>query len=98
PVNRGVAVINGRVIRGTPDGQLLALDAQSGALIWQNMVGDSLLGEFLSGAPIGWNGLVFTATAGSDWGVRGRVLAFDVLTGREVWRFDTIPTGDQPGA
>ena len=98
PVNRGVAVINGRVIRGTPDGHLLALDAQSGALIWQNMVGDSLLGEFLSGAPIGWNGLVFTATAGSDWGVRGRVLAFDVLTGREVWRFDTIPTGDQPGA
>lgn len=49
-------------------------------------------------APIAWNGLVFTGTAGSDWGTKGRIIAFDAATGREVWRFNTVPTGSEPGA
>ena len=98
PVNRGVAYMNGRLFRGTPDGQLLALDAKTGKVLWQDAAGDPARGEFLSGAPVASNGIVYTGTAGSDWGVRGRVMAFDAETGRELWRFDLIPAGSEPGA
>jgi alcohol dehydrogenase (cytochrome c) len=98
PGNRGVAVMNGRVFRGTADGRLLALDAGTGKLIWKNLVGDPTLNEFLIGAPLAWNGLVITGTSGSDFGIKGRIVAYDALTGREVWRFVTIPTGNEVGA
>jgi PQQ-dependent dehydrogenase (methanol/ethanol family) len=96
--NRGVAAMNGRVFRGTVDGRLLALDAKSGAPIWKDIIGDPQLNEFVPGAPLAWNGLVITGTSGSDLGIKGRILAFDALSGREVWRFSTIPTGDEVGA
>ena len=98
PVNRGVAVLNGRVFRGTGDGRLLALDAKTGQVLWKDVVGNPRIGEFISSAPIAWDGLVFAGTAGGDWGAKGRMLAFDAATGRELWRFDTIPTGKQQGA
>jgi alcohol dehydrogenase (cytochrome c) len=98
PVNRGVAYMNGKLFRGTPDGRLLALDAKTGKLLWKDVVGDPDRGEFLSGSPVAWNGVVYTGTAGSDWGVRGRVMAFSEEDGRELWRFDLIPTGNEPGA
>jgi PQQ-dependent dehydrogenase (methanol/ethanol family) len=96
--NRGVAVMNGRVFRGTVDGRLLALNAKTGALIWKDVVGDPTLNEFVPSAPVAWNGLVITGTSGGDFGIRGRILAYDALTGREVWHFTTIPTGNEVGA
>ena len=98
PPNRGVAVLAGRVYRGTADGRLLALDAATGALVWKTVLGNPHLGEFVSSAPIAWDGLVFAGIAGSDWGVRGRMMAFDAVTGREVWRFNTIPVANETGA
>ncbi|MCC4118455.1 PQQ-binding-like beta-propeller repeat protein [Aromatoleum toluclasticum] len=98
PVNRGVAYLNGMLFRGTPDGHLLALDAKTGKVIWDNTVVDSSYGEFLAAAPIAWNGLVYIGSAGSDWGIRGRMMAFDAQTGREAWRFYTIPRGKEKGA
>lgn len=98
PVNRGTAYMNGQLFRGTPDGHLLALDAKSGRVLWDNKVVDSAYGEFLSAAPIAWNGLVYIGSAGSDWGIRGRMMAFDAQSGREVWRFYTIPRGKEVGA
>ena len=98
PGNRGVAVMNGRVFRGTADGRLLALDANTGQVIWKDVVGDPTLNEFVIGAPLAWNGLVITGTAGADFGIKGRILAYDALSGREVWRFVTIPTGTEVGA
>jgi alcohol dehydrogenase (cytochrome c) len=97
-VNRGAAYMNGRLFRGTPDGNLLAIDAKTGKLLWQDHVGDPDKGEFLSGSPVTWNGVVYTGTAGGDWGVRGRVMAFSAEDGRELWRFNLIPTGNEPGA
>ncbi len=97
-VNRGVAYMNGMLFRGTGDGQLLAIDAKTGKQIWQDAAGDPSRGEFLAGAPVAWNGVVYTGTAGSDWGVRGRVMAFDAETGRELWRFNLIPAAGEPGA
>jgi PQQ-dependent dehydrogenase (methanol/ethanol family) len=97
-VNRGVAYSDGLVIRGTPDGHLIALDAKTGAPAWDTTIADAAYGEFASAAPIAWQGVVYMGVAGSDWGVRGRVVAIEARTGREVWRFDTIPTGNEVGA
>lgn len=98
PNNRGVAYLNGRLFRGTATGVLFALDAATGKQLWVDQIGNPAIGEFVSAAPVAWGGLVFTAIAGSDWGVRGRVMAFDADTGREVWRFNTIPSGEEFGA
>jgi alcohol dehydrogenase (cytochrome c) len=49
----------------------------------------------LPAAPVAWNGLVIIGTAAGDFGVRGRIVALDALSGREVWRFNTVPVGDE---
>jgi alcohol dehydrogenase (cytochrome c) len=97
-VNRGPAYLNGRVFRGTDDGRLVALDAATGAELWTSVVGDASIGEYISAAPLAWNGLVIVGISGGEFGIRGRILAYDILTGREVWRFNTIPVGKEVGA
>ncbi len=97
-VNRGPAYLNGRVFRGTDDGRLIALDAASGAEIWTSVVGDPSVGEYISAAPLAWNGLILVGTSGGEFGIRGRIMAYDALTGREVWRFNTIPIGKEVAA
>ncbi|MGH8377557.1 MAG: PQQ-binding-like beta-propeller repeat protein, partial [Gammaproteobacteria bacterium] len=98
PVNRGVAYLDGRVFRGTADGHLLAMDAKTGKVLWNVKVGNPKVGEFLSSAPIVWHGLVFIGLAGSDWGIRGKMMAFNARTGKEIWHFWTVPEGHEPGA
>ena len=98
PSVRGVAVMDGRVFRGTGDARLVALDAATGKRVWEDVIGSPQLGESASGAPLAWNGVVYIGIAGSELGVRGRVMAFDAATGRELWRFSTVPTGRQVGA
>ena len=97
-VNRGLAYANGTLYRGTLDARLLAIDINTGKTRWQYQVGDPHQGEFFSAAPQIFEGLVIVGAAGGDWGTRGRVMAFDAATGRQVWRFNTIPRGDEPGA
>lgn len=97
-VNRGVAHFAGRLYRGTDDGHVIALDAATGNELWRSLVGDPAVGEFVSGSPLAYNGIVFVGTAASEFGVRGRVIAFDAVTGREIWRFDTVPRPGEPGS
>ena len=97
-VNRGLAYANGRLFRGTLDGRLLALEAETGRVLWSYQIGDPQQGEFFAAAPQIYKGLVIIGAAGGDWGIRGRVMAFDVATGREAWTFHTIPRDDEPGA
>lgn len=96
--NHGVAYLNGRVFRGTDDARLIALDAATGREIWVNVMGDPGIGEYVTATPVAWNGLVIAGIGGSEFGIRGRIIAFDAATGREVWRFNTVPTGDAVGA
>ena len=96
--NRGVALLDGRLFRGTCDGRLIALDAATGRLLWKNVIAVPHLGESTTAAPLAWGGVVYMGIGGSDLGVRGRVLAFDAATGRELWRFHTIPMGNETGA
>ncbi len=97
-VNRGATYADGMIIRGTPDGHLIALDAKTGAVVWDHQITDTSYGEFASAAPLAWQGVVYMGVAGSDWGMRGRVLAIEAKTGRELWRFNTIPRGNEVGA
>lgn len=98
PVVRGAAFAEGRIFRGTTDCRLLALDAKTGSQLWKVKACDSARGESLAAAPIAWNGMLFIGIAGGDFGVRGRVFAFDAASGREVWRFNTIPAPGEFGA
>ena len=98
PSNRGVAVLDGRVFRGTGDARLLALDAATGKLLWKDVIGATRLGENASAAPLAAAGVVYMGIGGSELGARGRVMAYDAQTGRELWRFNTVPMGQEKGA
>ncbi|HUN72994.1 MAG TPA: PQQ-binding-like beta-propeller repeat protein [Steroidobacteraceae bacterium] len=96
--NRGLALMDGRLFRGTGDARLLALDAATGKLLWKDVIGTPRLGESAQGVPLAWAGVVYMGISGSESGIRGRVMAFDAQTGRELWRFNTIPIGKEQGA
>lgn len=98
PSSKGVAYYDGRIYRGTPDGRVLAIDAATGKEVWRVQAGDPKKGEYFGAAPIAWDGKLFIGTAGSDFGVKARMLALDVNTGRELWRFNLIPQDGEPGA
>jgi alcohol dehydrogenase (cytochrome c) len=97
-VNRGIAVGSGRVVRGTQDGFVFALDAKTGKVLWSRQAGDPKLAQFFAAPPIIWRDLVIIGRAGGDWGAVGKVMAFRLDSGAPVWTFDTVPTGTQKGA
>ena len=91
-VHRGAAYLDGKLFRGAGDGEVFALDAHTGKMLWQTPIADPKLGESIPAAPIAWNGMVFVGNAGGDYfGVTGRMYALDAQTGRPVWRFDMVP-------
>ncbi len=96
--NKGVAIGGGRVIRGTVDGHLIALDIKTGDVLWDRKIMDSSAGASAMAAPLIWNDLVFMPKAGGDVGVRGEFMAFRVSDGTKVWGFSTIPMRNETGA
>lgn len=96
--NRGVAIADGRLIRGTPDGHLIALDAATGTLLWDVHVVDSVGRYAISSAITAYGGKVFTGLAGGDRGGTGRIFAFEAATGKHLWTFNTIPKEGEFGA
>ncbi|MFC4453963.1 pyrroloquinoline quinone-dependent dehydrogenase [Deinococcus sonorensis] len=98
PAQRGVAVYDGRVMRGTPDGHVLAYDASTGKLLWNTHLVDSSTGAFVPAAPVAYGGKLFIGTAGGDWAANGYVTALDVRTGKPLWRFNAIPQKGEFGA
>jgi alcohol dehydrogenase (cytochrome c) len=96
--NRGVAIKDGRVVRGTPDGYLLALNADTGAMLWARQVAKPAEGETFTMAPILFEDLVLVGPAGSENNLQGWVGAFRASDGTPVWRFNTVPRPGEPGA
>ncbi len=96
--NKGVAIGGGRVIRGTADGHLIALDIKTGDLLWDRKIMDSSTGASAMAAPLIWHDLVFMGAAGGDVGIRGEVSAYRVTDGTKVWSFSTVPMGAESGA
>ena len=96
--NRGVALLDGKVFRGTPDSHLIAIDAATGQTLWNVPVSDSSDGSNTAAAPLAWQGKVYIGIAGSEDGVKGKVMAFSAADGTQLWTFSTIASGDDPGA
>ncbi|HXT15092.1 MAG TPA: PQQ-binding-like beta-propeller repeat protein [Gemmatimonadaceae bacterium] len=91
-VNRGVAVMDGRVFRGTSDSHVLALDAATGRTLWDVQLDVAGPGVSVPMAPIAWQGNVYIGNAGGDRvGVIGHVYALDATDGHVVWKFDVVP-------
>ena len=91
PVNRGVAVYDGKVYVGLLDASLAALDAETGELLWRVPVRSPLDDYSITGAPRVIDGMVITGVSGGEFGIRGFVSAYDAQTGDLVWRFYTVP-------
>lgn len=98
PPNRGAAIKDGKLVRGTPDGYLIALSLQTGALLWSQQIADSKQGYFFSMPPLIYQDLVVIGTAGSEWAAKGWVGAFRLSDGTAVWKFKTIPDPGEPGS
>ena len=89
---RGLAYWKGRVFVGTHDGRLLALDARDGTPVWSVQTIDPADGSFVSGPPRVFDDKVVIGFGGGDFGpVRGYVTAYDTATGKQLWRFWTVP-------
>ena len=89
---RGAAYLDGMLFRGSQDGRVLAYDFKTGKRIWATTIADASRGEFVSAAPIAWNGLVFIGNAGGDAkGGKGHMFALDAKTGKIVWEFFLVP-------
>lgn len=97
PRSRGAALKDGKVIRGTDDGYLIALDADSGVLLWERPVADPEKYEQFSMAPLVYEDLVVIGPAIGEQG-KGWLGAFRLDNGEPVWRFNTVPDPGEPGA
>jgi alcohol dehydrogenase (cytochrome c) len=98
PVNRGVAIKDGVLIRGTADGYLIALDMDKGRLLWSRQIASAEASQYLSMPPLIFEDLVIYGPAGGDWGSKGWMGAFRLSTGEPVWRFNLVPDDGEPGA
>jgi alcohol dehydrogenase (cytochrome c) len=96
--NRGVAIKDGRLVRGTSDGYLLELNAQTGELIWARKVDDLAAPQTFTMAPLIFEDLILIGPAQSDRGISGWVGAFRLSDGSEVWRFQTVPGATEKGS
>jgi alcohol dehydrogenase (cytochrome c) len=89
-INRGVALYGDLVIFGTLDAKLVALNKDTGKTVWKKKVADYKAGYSISAAPIVVKGKVITGVSGGEFGIIGKVEAYDALTGKVVWTRPTV--------
>ena len=89
--NRGVAIKDGYVVRGTPDGYLFALDSTDGNLLWARQVADPWLGETFTMPPTVFEDMILIGPAGSENAISGWLGAFSLTDGDLIWKFMTVP-------
>ena len=96
-INRGLAILGNTLYMGTLDGRLVALDAGTGRKRWDVKVVDYEQGYSLTMAPLVIRNKIIVGPAGGELGIRGFIAAYDAETGKELWRFKTIPEPGEPG-
>jgi lanthanide-dependent methanol dehydrogenase len=85
-VNRGLAYAENKIFLQQADSTLVALDANTGKVIWSVKNGDPKIGAVNTNAPHVFKDKVITGISGGEWGVRGYITAYDINTGKQVWR------------
>jgi alcohol dehydrogenase (cytochrome c) len=96
-LTRGLAIQGDTIFLASFDAHMIAIDAKTGKEIWNTVGGDPKRGEAFTHAPLVVKDKVIAGTAGGEFGVRGFIAAWDVNTGKEVWRFNTVPGPGEPG-
>ena len=96
-LTRGLAILGDKLFLATLDARMIAIDAKTGKEIWNTEAADPKQGYAFTHAPLVVKDKVIAGTAGGEYGVRGFIAAWDVNTGKEVWRFNTVPGPGEPG-
>jgi quinohemoprotein ethanol dehydrogenase len=95
---RGIAYWHGKVFVGTTDGRLIGIDARTGRQLWSQMTVEPNDVRIITGPPRVLNGKVIIGHGGADYGpVRGYVTAYDSESGKQLWRFYTVPGNPADG-
>jgi alcohol dehydrogenase (cytochrome c) len=97
-VNRGFAVLGNRLYLATLDAHLVALDRTTGAVVWDVEIADFRNGYASTAAPLIVGNKIITGIAGGEFAIRGFLDAYDVDTGKRVWRFWTVPAPGEKGS
>jgi len=96
-VNRGVAILGDSLFMATVDAHLVSVDAKNGHARWDVKLAEASAGYAMTMAPLVVKDKVIVGVAGGEYGIRGFIEAFDAASGKQVWRFDTIPQPGEPG-
>jgi PQQ-dependent dehydrogenase (methanol/ethanol family) len=95
--SRGVTYADGKIFVGRLDGKLSALDAKTGKELWTTTVVDYQQGSVITSPPLVVRDKVITGFGGGEYGARGSLQAYDVNTGKQLWKTPTIPDPEAPG-
>ncbi|HEX5483562.1 MAG TPA: PQQ-binding-like beta-propeller repeat protein [Terriglobia bacterium] len=96
--NRGVALLGDKVFMVTDNAHLIALNRITGKLVWETVMPEKPMHYGSTVAPLVVKDKVIAGVSGGDWGLRGFVAAYDASTGKQAWRFWTVPGKGEPGA
>lgn len=96
--NRGAAIANGKLVRGTADDYLLEFDSETGKPLWAKQIASPNDGFFISMPPLIHNDVIYIGPAGSESAASGWIGAFKLSDGEQLWRFNIIPTDGEAGA
>jgi alcohol dehydrogenase (cytochrome c) len=96
-LNRGVAIGSGRVYLGQLDGKVVALDQQSGDVVWKRQLVQWQQGQTITAAPIFVDNKIYIGVVGAEYGTRSFLEAMDAATGKQAWRWYTTPEPNEPG-
>jgi lanthanide-dependent methanol dehydrogenase len=89
-VNKGVAYADGKILVTTLDTHVYALDAKTGKVVWSAQNGDPEMGQTMTIAPLVVHDKVIVGISGGEYGVRGHLTAYDLKTGKRVWRAESV--------
>ena len=94
---RGLAILGDKIFLAALDNNVIAIDSKTGKEVWRTQAADPKQGYAMTHAPLAIKDKVIAGVAGGEYGIRGFVAAFAANTGKEVWRFYTIPGPGEPG-
>jgi len=94
---RGLAILGDKIFLAALDNNVIAINSKTGKEVWRTQAADPKQGYAMTHAPLVVKDKVIAGVAGGEYGIRGFVAAFDANTGKEVWRFYTIPGPGEPG-